>query len=60
MADDQTSVEIRARAARARQYVSMLLDSDPTRERLLAYAEELEARADRLDVSGATAASNSG
>jgi hypothetical protein len=50
VSEQATPADLRATAARARRFASLLADNDPGRQRLLEYAVDLEARADRLEA----------
>jgi hypothetical protein len=46
----QSAAELRELARRARRFASWLAPLDPSRPKLLAYADELDARAATLDA----------
>jgi hypothetical protein len=48
----QSAAELREHAEKARRIASWLAPLDPSLPRLLAYADELEARAAMLDAEG--------
>ena len=48
----QSAAELRELATRARRFASWLAPLDVSRPKLLAYADELEARAAALDAGG--------
>jgi hypothetical protein len=48
----QSAAELRELAMRARRFVSWLAPLDPSRPKLLAYADELDARAATLEAEG--------
>jgi hypothetical protein len=48
----QSAADLRELATRARRFASWLAPLDPSRPKLLAYADELDARAATLDTHG--------